>query len=270
MIPYPSKHYRPLNRCAYCPSTEELSKEHIIALGLGSDLVLPRASCEAHRKATSKVEDFVLRKYLCPLRSHLSLPSRRPLLRPDGYPLTLKRGFHSWRKKVRLSDHPGLVRFMMFEPPGRVVGRAAQQETFSIRFINVEIFPDIAERVARLGADSFEDKVVVNAMALARMIAKIGHAFAVAELGTEAFEETYVNHLVLDEAPDWNYWIGCYDRGSDVPARELHELRFLRRGHDLSVIVHLFVPYCPRYGYEVVVGRLHSNVELPPSLDEGL
>jgi hypothetical protein len=64
-IRYPSKHYPALNRCAYCPSTENLTKEHIIARGLGSNLVLPMGSCEAHRKATCKVEDFVLRKYLC-------------------------------------------------------------------------------------------------------------------------------------------------------------------------------------------------------------
>jgi hypothetical protein len=86
---------------------------------------------------------------------------------------------HSWKKKVRLSDHPGFVRFMMFDPAGRVVGRTCTPETYSVRFINAETFPDIAARLARLGADSFEDSVTINAMALARLIAKIGHCFAV-------------------------------------------------------------------------------------------
>ena len=267
-FPYPSKHYAPLNRCAYCPSTQGLSKEHIIPLGLGGDLILPKASCEVHRKATSKVEDFVLRKYLCPLRSHLSLPSRKPALRPDGYPLTLSRGAHSWRQKVKLSQHPGLVRFMIFDPPGRIAGRPQVQETFSFRFIDVKMFPDIDQRLCRLGADSFQDAVFVNAMALARMIAKIGHAFAIAELGMGAFEQTYVDHLILKDAPDWNYWVGCFDRGQNVLVHELHELRFLLRGPDLSTIVHLFVPYCPRFGYEVIVGRLRPDIQLPPGLNE--
>jgi len=38
----------------------------------------------------------------------------------------------------------------------------------------------------------------------------------------------------LKNAQDWNYWIGGYDCGRDVPPRELHELRFLRRGGVLA------------------------------------
>ena len=265
-IPYPSKLYQPLNCCAYCPSTDHLSTEHIIPYGLGSDLVLPKSSCESCRKATSKVEDFVLRRYLCPLRSYLSLPSRKPLQRPDGYKLTLKRNGRSWAQKVKLSDHPGNIRFVMFDPPGRVVGRPAEHSTFSIRLIEANIFSDWQQRLARLGADTAEDKVVMNAMALARMIAKSAHAFAIAELGHEAFEDTYVNHLVKEGASDWNYWVGGFARDKEITASVLHELKFLQRGQELSVIVHLFVPYCPRDAYEVVVGRLRPGKTIPSEL----
>jgi hypothetical protein len=230
---------------------------------------VPKASCEKHREATSRVEDFILRRYLCALRSHLGLPSRNPQYRPDGYELTLRRAGHCWTRKVLLADHPGFVRFMMFvDPPGKVAGCGPVQETWSVRFVDAEIFPDIAARLARLGADSFEDKVTINGMALARLIAKIGHAFAVAELGFDAFEELYVAHLVTATALDWNYWVGGFDRGRDVAPRELHELRFLRRGEDLSVIVHLLVPYCLQYAYEVIVGRLRQHAVIPAELVE--
>jgi hypothetical protein len=278
--PYPCKLYQPLNRCAYCGSTEELSTEHIIPFGFGGKLILPNASCEFHRKATSKIEDFILRKYLSALRSYLSLPSRRPQDRPNGYKLTLRRGGHTWKQKVSLADHPGVVAFMIFDPAGRTCGRSRDPQTFSVRMIKAEIFPDTTQRLARLGADSCEDQVVFNALDLARFTAKIGQCFAVAELGIEAFEEMYVTYLfdyevidgkvVLKEARDWNYWVGGYERGREVQAKELHELRFLKRGDDLSVIVHLFVPYCPRYAFEVIVGRLRSGVEIPPELDESL
>jgi hypothetical protein len=108
----------------------------------------------------------------------------------------------------------------------------------------------------------------MEALPLARMLAKVGHSFAIVELEIDAFEKAYVTHLISDDASDWNYWIGSYDRGRDVQARELHELRFLRRGADLSVIVHLFVPYCPRYAYEVIVGRLQSDAEIPEALND--
>jgi hypothetical protein len=269
-FPYPSKVYPPLNCCVYCGSNQELSTEHIIPFGLGGNLVLPNSSCEFHRKATSRIEDFVLRRYLTALRSHLALPSRKPQDRPDGYKLTLRRGGRSWKQKVALADHPGIVGFMMFDQPGRICGRPCEQQAYSVRLIKIEIYPDTNLRMALLGADSCEDIVHFKALDLARLIAKIGHCFAVAELGTDAFEETYVTHLIADDAYDWNYWVGGYDRGRDVNARELHELRFLRRGNDLSVIVHLFVPYIPRYGYEVIVGRLRPGVEIPHVLEEGL
>jgi hypothetical protein len=181
---------------------------------------------------------------------------------------------------VSLADHPGLVRFVMLDPAGRPSGRPRKPETYSFRLIDIYIFPDIAKRLARLGADSFEDAVVIKALDLARWLAKIGHCFAVAELGIDALEEMYVTHLIdyeaidgetaSDEVRDWNYWVGGYDRGRDIKAHELHELRFLRRGDDLSVIVHLLVPYCPRYAYEVIVGRLRAEVEIPLELDEGM
>jgi hypothetical protein len=154
----------------------------------------------------------------------------------------------------------------MFDPPGRVAGRAVEQPTYSIRLVEGIIFPDAEDRLRALGADGAEDKVAVNAMQLARVIAKIGHAYAVAELGLDAFEETYVSHLVRAEASDWNYWIGGYDRGQIAGPTTLHELKFLRRGQELSTIVHLFVPYCLRDAYEVVVGRLRPDFEVPAGL----
>jgi len=48
----------------------------------------------------------------------------------------------------------------MFEPPGKVEGRPPEQKTFSVRFLTAFIFPDMADRLARLGADAAEDRVV--------------------------------------------------------------------------------------------------------------
>jgi hypothetical protein len=268
LIQIPSKQYPQLGCCAYCSATTQLSKEHIIPFGLGGSLVFLESSCDDCRRATSRVEDFVLRRYLCALRSFLSLPSRKPNQRPDGYKLTLRRGSREWTQKVTLAKHPGVIQFVMFDPPGRVAGRPRLQATFNVRLIEAKIFPDAEHRLARLGADTAVDRVTMNAMMLARMVAKIGHSFAVAELGLGVFEETYVRHLVQGEASDWNYWVGGLDRRRAVAPAALHELKFLRRGDDLSVIVHLFVPFCPQHAYEVVVGRLRHDVTLRVELEE--
>jgi hypothetical protein len=154
----------------------------------------------------------------------------------------------------------------MFDPPGRVAGRAVEQPTYNIRLVKGIIFPDAEDRLRALAADGAEDKVAVNAMKLARIVAKIGHAYAIAELGLDAFEDTYVSHLIRADASDWNYWIGGYDRSRIAEPATLHELKFLRRGQDLSTIVYLFVPYCVRDAYEVVVGRLRPDFEIPAAL----
>jgi hypothetical protein len=155
---------------------------------------------------------------------------------------------------------------MFAEAPGRIADRPVDHPTWSVRLVEANLFPDSARRLAALGAYAAEDLVTLKAMDLARMVAKIGHAFAIAELGHDAFAQTYVNHLVTGDAADWNYWVGGYHRakGSRVPT--LHEIKFLRRGSDLSVIVHLFVPYCQNDAYEIVVGRLRPSVEVAPDL----
>lgn len=255
VTPIASKVRRPLNYCAYCGSTDSLLTEHIIPYGLGGELILLKASCAACRKAILDVEDEVLSKYLCALRSHLSLPSRKPQHRPTSYKLALQRGDLRWSQKVEAVDHPGVIQFAMLDPPAHVTAGSTQ----NLRFIRADIFADTETRLAKLGADTVVEQQQIKAVVLARAIAKIAMSYAVAELGRDAFAEFYVQHLIRNGAPDWNRWVGGYDCGQDILLGSLHDLRFLRRGLDVSVIVHLFVPYCPRFAYEVVVGRLKAG-----------
>jgi hypothetical protein len=254
--PLSSKARRPLNYCAYCGSTESLSTEHIIPYGLGGELILLKGVCDECRKAIADIEDVVLCRYLCALRSHLCLPSRKPQHRPASYKLALQRGDLCWSQKVQAADHPGIVHFAMLDPPGHVTGGSGQ----NLRLVRADIFADTEARLAQLGADSVVEQPQIRAIDLARAISKIGMSYAAAEFGRDAFAEFYVQHLTRNEAPDWNRWVGGYDCGQDILLGSLHDLRFLRRGLDISVIVHLFVPYCPRFAYEVVVGRLKAAV----------
>jgi hypothetical protein len=68
---------RTVGRCIYCDSTNGLSEEHIIPFGLGADWILKDASCERHRKITSRFELDVLRNLCGPLRAALNVRSRR-------------------------------------------------------------------------------------------------------------------------------------------------------------------------------------------------
>jgi hypothetical protein len=269
-FPFETKRYGAATVCSYCPSAEGLTEEHIIPLALGGKQLFPSSSCNKCRVATCKVEDFVLREYLGPLRSYLNLPSRRPKQRPTGYELRLSNGTRVWDQKVSLDKHPGVIKFMVLEPPGIIAGREKEPPTFSLTLETAVIFADSDNRLRALGATSGEDKVNINALSIARMLIKIGIAFAIAELGKDSFEEFFPLHLVQAEAKDWGHWVGGYHRGRNIAPDTLHQLRFKRRSEVLSVIVHLFVPYFPGHAHEVVVGRLKPGVVLPADLMETL
>jgi HNH endonuclease len=78
----PGRTYRSIELCIYCGSTEELSDEHIIPMGLGGRLVLSHASCAICSSKTSKQERTCLRTMYGPLRLLYGLPSRRKRERP--------------------------------------------------------------------------------------------------------------------------------------------------------------------------------------------
>jgi hypothetical protein len=106
----PKEHPKP-GRCIYCRPDEgrgrTLTSEHIIAFGLGGNLVIPKASCIRCNKVTCKIEDAALRKMFSALRTHLNLPSRRPKKRPRTIPV-----------KIQFGDGPSIdVELDSGEPP---------------------------------------------------------------------------------------------------------------------------------------------------------
>jgi len=53
--PYGRRPVQPILRCLYCgAATESLIDEHAIPHGLGGHLILPKASCTACQKITSR------------------------------------------------------------------------------------------------------------------------------------------------------------------------------------------------------------------------
>lgn len=87
----PARTYDAVGYCIYCGSTDQLSDEHVIPLGLGGRLVLPRSSCSRCSSKTSKLERTCLRTMYGPLRLLYGLPSRRKNSRPEALQLKVKK-----------------------------------------------------------------------------------------------------------------------------------------------------------------------------------
>jgi hypothetical protein len=101
----PKEHvYRPIWFFIYCSDGRikettkgKLGAEHIIPFGLGSVMILPRASCKKCGKITGKIEESCLRMMLGPTRIRMSLPTRNP----DDLPTDAHHSSSRWPDRAK-------------------------------------------------------------------------------------------------------------------------------------------------------------------------
>lgn len=250
--------YRPIGRCIYCDSIElPLTKEHIVPYGLGGDRILPKASCEDCRERTRKVEEFCLRMILGNTRITMGIQTRRPKERPTHLPVTLKLPDGTEKPiLVPAGEFPITLALPYFEPAAALrnypIVKPGPQKSGVWHFAPNE--PELIKFLAKHGANSigigqFEP------LTFARMLAKIAHGFAAAELGVDAFSPT-TRSLIRGEDTDMNRFVGA-GIGDDLAADQLHRLQYYthKETGDVAVTIRLFASLSAPI-YHVLVGRL--------------
>jgi hypothetical protein len=265
----PPPEYSAVGECIYCgsktysppPGREHpLGAEHIIAEGLGGTLKLPQASCQAHEDATGRlVEGDVLGRTLKALRLHLKLSKKgKKKTSPDTLPLdaTVK-GVGEKRLRIPIDDYP-IVFTMPIYPPPIAVANAQHSGKPVVGTVVAMLRYDQALLYKKYNITGCATASWDNLM-FCRMLAKIGHAFATAELGLSAFESAHLE-LIAKGVPDSCSMIGCvsdWDRTKRT-LRALHELelgyqRFKGETYVVVRITLFAVRGAPTY--VVVVGR---------------
>lgn len=251
------KSYRSVDRCIYCGDSTGLGGEHIIPYGLGGRWVLPRASCTACAKITSAFEGTCQRTILGPLRMHYNLPTRRPDERPTTLPLEVKvRPGDDWSiMHVDRNICPFLVLFPILGPPDEVTGirtetdRGAKARTFWIRAASFSdgITPGdpmgyLADLCQKLNIASVKPTATFAVPEFFRMLAKIAHAYTVAELGLGSFTPFLLPAILRNDLDDSVQYIG--GSTSETPASRLtHEISHalhVRRPELVLVRIRLF------------------------------
>lgn len=230
---YPrAKDFPPVNRCIYCGGIGDLTKEHVVPLGIaGNSLVLERASCRACAKITGGIEGAVLEGALGILREKFSSPTRHKSRRTGM----------SRRNLARLDEHgewvgigtvdvpveqlpaicifPQLNAPRIFAPPDAGAGWTGE---FWLWQEHVETPAPIASSTD--GASIHVGKV--NPELFARFLAKIAHGYAVAYLGVDGFTP-FLPGLILDDSSDPFLYVGGYSEPPADPAA-LHQFE---QGH---------------------------------------
>jgi hypothetical protein len=256
-----SRRYPPIGRCIYCDTgtSDGLSDEHIIALGLGGKTVLPKASCESCRVVTGEVERLVLRVMMGQARAELGVGSKRhKKMKKHDFPAVTHRGGIKKEEEVHYSHLPAYLAMFAMEPPGFLRGVPVADE-FLGEIVFRQLATNVIDRVHNLGG-RVTNKLVINPGLICRMLAKIAHAYAVAELGHGSFRP-YLRDLILrpDSGTASHFvggLVGDHPMGPNGPLHKIELWRPRRSGpSSLIAIIQLFAIHQMPI-YQVVVGEM--------------
>jgi len=275
-----AKTYEPVGRCIYCSRDQTpLTREHIIPKGLRGCLILPQSSCEPCRQITHDFETFCLRSMFFAPRVQLGMMSKD---RREPPPDSLRVGRHKsieplpqdmeeagfYWDSVPIDEFPFYLQIPRFDPPGLLLGNE-RTENYPLKQLQVYNDERFAAKFQDLGKNT-QLLSPFDPYRFCRMIAKIAHGAAIAELGPHSFRPL-LQGVILGSDKYASYLVGNSTCSRRAESRENTITLTLKNNHVVAY-VRLFAKFglCP---YEVVVGepmgdlaRWHLSAVSIPSL----
>ena len=248
--------YRGVGFCIYCGVSEArsgpkgLSDEHIVPLCLGGKAILPKASCEACAAITSSFEGDCASTIFAPSRVNFHWKSRK-----RKKPTTMRAFTQSGNKTeavdVPLAEDAGIVALPELGPPPALIGQSygdgLWQHGINLFFSKADSY----EKLDRLSRKKIMTTIIFDPDAFARTLAKIGHAYAIAEIGYGNFR-TFLNDPILDKGVFAGNYVGSM-LSNPGPSSNLHEVSLVRYGVNIVALVRLYASHNGPV-YHVVVG----------------
>lgn len=197
--------YEPLGICIYCGETElpddvpRFGDEHIIPLALGGNLILPEASCKTCEATINRlIETPISSQEWGYFRSKHNFPTRNKRRRKTH--VTLKK-YDGGPLQVPIRDYPSPVPLYLLSEARILSGRAASIDPLS--WTMKVLTEDRSETEMRAKYPEWDGghQVKIRVHEFARLIAKIGYGYAVAELGYGAFRPI-ANDIILGRSDD--------------------------------------------------------------------
>jgi hypothetical protein len=272
-----------IGRCIYCGSTHTpLRREHAIPAGIGGDLYLDEASCQAHADVTSRFEGEVLGNSWFAARQAMGFRTAHKA-RPRLFPIqaNAEREVAS-TINVSLEEYWPILAFPIFAPPGHLLGQDVTGITL-LGFAQTTIDDVALQRMVSKYGQEVSVTYRFDAHAFPRMLAKIAYVFAVGVLGPESIGQTYVLPAILGTDGNPGMWVGSAPGRVLSRPDHLHSLKLWVHNGEVYVRVALFANRgAPEY--LVIVGRLaessvgllfpasrmRSNLSPTPSKAEGI
>jgi hypothetical protein len=262
--------YPPVGKCIYCGgdgSPGRLTREHIIPESLGGMLELPEASCRPCQDMTSAMEGQNVGRLFRPIRRQLKLPSksrgrtRREAREQEQFVVIID----GRRRYVSTAEYPGLLMSFVFRLPTILLGIPPDYVSFS-GGVSLATLPEFGERLNALRAkygDTVSFPSFGSAEAVGRLLAKIGHAHAAAEISIDRFRP-YLLGIIRNQDPLLLHHVVGSAPGKAPVGDDLHEITMLRPGtlgdEKLVVVkIHLFSNFDGMAVHYVVAGERLLN-----------
>lgn len=256
-----TKTYRSVGRCIYCGSDEPpLSDEHIIPFGIGGRLLLPNASCETCRNATSKTETKFQNLMIGPFRSSMRFPKRNGKGKPRRGRLELTLGTPEkplGKKLIPASEWPHILPLPLLPAPSLLFGPWRQSPKISLVCHTDKLDP-LRAKYGPARSPEYRWDIPT----FAAVLAKIAHSFAFAEAGGDELStfDLFLPRIIIDgaRAIPTDFVGGTMKPLANV--NTLHQLALWTglsekaQKQYLAVGVRLF-SYMPSPAYQVIVGE---------------
>jgi hypothetical protein len=197
-----------------------------------------------------------------PIRRQFKFPSkdRGKARREQRKKETFAVKINGIRRDIPIAEYPGLITSFVFTLPTILLGIAPTGESFT-GGVSLGILPDFGERLNALRAkygDNVEFLTPGSAEAVGRLLAKIGHAYAVAEIGLNKFKP-YLLGIIHNQDPYLLHHLVGSAVGPPPLGEDLHEIEILPPaifGDKLLVVkIHLFSNYPGIAIHYVVAGE---------------
>jgi hypothetical protein len=217
--------YRPVNRCIYCGTEEDLGDEHIVPYSLGGMSFLPAASCRKCEAVTSAFEGRCASVNYGSFRVRENVQTRNPKRRPKHLRMTsTEEGIES----VHLVLKEGAIATMpvfRFRPPGYLVDPMRKEIGWAGATFELKTDPPRQPELWKsYKAPSFSVTQRFDPDSHARLLAKIAHALAIGHLGLDGFEP-WLPPYILGHDQCLSYLVGGFV-ANEEPLNVLHEIKY--------------------------------------------
>jgi hypothetical protein len=234
---------------------------------LGGRLVLPEASCRSCEQITSQVELDWLRSTFYAARVQKGFGKKKKRV-PRTLPLEVTIKGKSIIKAIPIEKYPALVVTLLFDTPEVLLDIKPVEKllTGGVAAGILPTFGDLMKEYLAQGSVTFKPpRSSATSTQLGRLLAKIAHAYAVAELGLDGFSPVLLPIILGSDVKYLAHYVG----GSrEIPQRlpvhyslNLSSVRSLGGTTFLLVSVRIFSDIQGIPMYKVVVGTPRSNTQ---------